>query len=213
MCSVSPQRVVALALVPVLALLCLWAPDRAPAPVRFPVGADAGSADPVPDSSPVAGLVGTESARREPGPVFDGFLGYSRDYAPELVSALEMPSLSLALSDSARLRPVAAPRYLPGDFSGASSVAGGVGVSFVPVSRWRFGVDWVVRADRWDEYYRPEAVSTFLVPAVEYRLTPARASTLSIGVLTPVSLGENRAGNGVYFFLRWDELFGGGRGK
>lgn len=110
------------------------------------------------------------------------------------------------------LRPTGVPWFLPGELGTSKNgdkPGPGIGVSlnWRPSNHWRFGADYIVRAERVDQDNRLHDWTPYLAPGFEFIPYPNAKRPFSIGFVTPWALYPNgKDWAGAFLFIRWNEL-------
>ncbi len=113
---------------------------------------------------------------------------------------------------SVSLRPTGVPWFLPGELgTNKNGDLPGPGLGFSlnwrPSNQWRFGADFIVRAERVDQDNRLHDWTPYIAPGAEFIPYPNSRRPFSVGLVTPWALyphGKDWAG--VFIFIRWNEL-------
>lgn len=116
------------------------------------------------------------------------------------------------LSPGVTLRPAGEPRFLPGSLGGRPDATPGpaFGASMLtsPNVYWKFGLDLVIRAEHMAPDNTMHDWNAYVIPGIEYVPNPQSASPVVIGLTAPISIGTRESSQGMFLFIRWEELFG-----
>lgn len=110
------------------------------------------------------------------------------------------------------IRPTGVPWFLPGELGTAKNgdrPGPGVGgsLNWRPSKQWRFGTDYIVRAERVDADNRLHDWTPYLAPGFEFIPYPNAKRPFSVGFVTPWALYPNgKDWAGAFLFIRWNEL-------
>ena len=136
--------------------------------------------------------------------------------APELPESPDFfDSLIVRPARRVALRPVGVPWYLPGELGTTRNTdlpgpGVGLNLSWRPANQWRFGADFIVRAEQVDADYRLHDWTPYIAPGLEFIPYPNSKRSFSVGFVAPWAFYPSGASwAGAFVFIRWSELLNG----